>query len=139
LSEDPSLIEFITGGNDLGIFQPDLFSTDLHDHIEAFLGVNGHQPTNVQHVIITTTTTSSLAASDNLLAMREIMLELPNWWDAVYTNMQGKVHVVDTWQLFGGANVDQSLFNLRDHVHPSSAGDIVYGKAIAEKIMQLTH
>ena len=77
------------------------------------------------------------AASDGLLAMRGIMKELLSWWDTTYPDMPGRVHVVDTWQLFGGTSVDQTLFGVTDRVYPSPGGNIIYGRAIAEKIMQL--
>ena len=48
LLEDPTLILFITGGNDFSIFDSDVFANDLHDHIESYLWVNGYIPTNVE-------------------------------------------------------------------------------------------
>lgn len=137
LTQSPSLIVFITGGNDTSIFDRAQFTNDLHDHIEAFLGANGHPQTTTQHVIVTTTTSNLNANHPATLQMRQIMLELPAWWDSAYPSRAGAVSVIDTWSLFGGSQVDSTLFGIADPIHPAASGNIVYGKAIAEEIVRL--
>lgn len=139
LARDPSLVVFITGGNDRSIFNSVQFTQDLHDHIEAFLGANGHPQTPTEHVIVTTTTSNLHADASITLQMRQIMLELPAWWDAAYPTRAGAVSVIDTWTLFGGAQADSTLFGIADPIHPSAGGNIVYGTAIAEEISRLVH
>ena len=137
LTENPTLVIFITGGNDTGIFDEMLFTTDLRDHVEAFLGEHGHAATTVRHVIITTTASNQLATHPVTLSMVRIMKSVPAWWDATYPLRVGSVSVVDTWSIFGGENVDRLLFGISDLVHPAASGDLVYGRAIAEKILTL--
>ena len=137
LTENPTLVIFITGGNDTGIFDEMLFTTDLRDHVEAFLGEHGHAATTVRHVIITTTASNQLATHPVTLSMVRIMKSVPAWWDETYPLRAGSVSVVDTWSIFGGENVDRLLFGISDLVHPAASGDLVYGRAIAEKILTL--
>ena len=137
LLEDPSLIVFITGGNDTSIFSPAEFTIDLHDHIESFLGENGHPTTNVKYVIVTTTTSNALATDSVILNMVQIMRDLPAWWDRTYPSRKGAVSIIDTWSLFGAENVDSTLFGTQDPVHPAASGNIVYGNAIADQILKL--
>ena len=137
LTENPTLVIFVTGGNDAGIFNEIQFTTDLQDHIEAFLGEHGHPATTVRHVIITTTASNLAATSPVILSMVRIMKSVPAWWDSTYPLRAGSVSVIDTWSIFGGENVDRLLFGITDTVHPSASGDIVYGRAIAEKILAL--
>ena len=137
LTENPTLVIFITGGNDAAIFDEIQFTTDLRDHVEAFLGEHGHAATTVKHVIITTTTSNQAATNPIILSMVRIMKSIPAWWDSAYPLRAGSVSVIDTWSTFGGANVDHLLFGINDLVHPAADGDIVYGRAIAEKILTL--
>lgn len=134
---NPSLIVFITGGNDTATFNSAQFTNDLHDHIEAFLGANGYPETTTQHVIVTTTTSNRNASHPTTLQMRQIMLELPTWWDNTYPSRAGAVSVIDMWALFGGNQVDSTLFGIADPVHPAASGNIVYGGAIAKEIIRL--
>jgi hypothetical protein len=138
LREDPSVVIFVTGGNDIGIFDSQVFTTDLRDHVEAFLGANGHHPTTTQKVIVTTTVTSGSNASQTVHAMRDIMRALPSWWDASYPQRAGDVQVVDAWSMFGGDSVDTELFMANDPIHPAPAGNLVYGEAITSKLLELT-
>ena len=139
LALNPSLIYFVTGGNDFGIFDAAQFTSDLHDHIEAFLGVNGHPDTTTQYVIVTTTASNAYAGDPAILNMNEIIRDLPAWWNTNYPSRAGSVSVVDTWRLFGGKDVDSSLFGINDTVHPAASGNIVYGKAIAAEILRLIY
>lgn len=137
LAENPTLVIFITGGNDADIFDETQFTTDLHDHIEAFLGEHGHTPTTTQHVIVTTTASNFGAMTPVVLSMVRIMRSLPNWWDSTYPRRAGSVSVVDMWAITGGANVDHTLFGVTDTVHPVATGEIVYGRAISDQILSL--
>ena len=137
LTENPTLVIFITGGNDAGIFNEMQFTTDLRDHVEAFLGERGYPATTVKHVILTTTTSNQSATTPAILSMVRIMKSIPAWWDSAYPLRAGSVSVIDTWSIFGGEIVDHLLFGINDPVHPAANGDIVYGRAIAEKILTL--
>lgn len=139
LALNPTFIIFITGGNDTSIFNSFQFTDDLHDHIEAYLGENGHPLTTTKQVVVTTTTSNLNANHPATLQMRQIILDLPKWWDSKYPSRVGAVSVIDTWTIFGGAQVDKTLFGLADPVHPAASGNIVYGVAIADEIKRLTY
>jgi hypothetical protein len=138
LTENPTLVLFITAGNDRGIFDETRYMTDLRDHVEAFLGENGHMATTVKQVIVTTIASNLLATDPAILSMNQIMRSLPGWWDSTYPHKAGSVSVVDMWDIFGGANVDHSLFGISDPVHPAANGNIVYGRAISEQLLTFT-
>lgn len=139
LRESPSIIIFVTGGNDIEIFDYSTFTIDLHDHLEAFLGENGYADTTTEKVILTTTVSNTYSSSATVHSMVDIMRETVNWWNLKYPDRKGAVHILDSWLLFGGDNVDKTLFLLNDPIHPAPAGNIIYGQAITDKILQLLH
>jgi len=137
ISESPTLIIFVTGGNDFDSFNKELFTTDLHDHIEAFLGVNGYPKTSTLHVIVTTTVSGLHNSDPTTIEMKNIILDLESWWNSTYPNQFGSVSIVNTWDLFGGSNLNTDLFLLNDAVHPAPDGNIIYGDSISSITLSL--
>ncbi len=138
LTEDPSTIIFITGGNDLRNFNKELFTIDLHDHIQAFLGEGGYPVTTTINVIVTTTVSHSQPSDPRVLDMVQIINNLEDWWDSMYPDRAGAVEVVDMWAILGGSDISDSLFPLNDPIHPAPIGNIFYGKNIYERIKGLS-
>ena len=135
--ENPTMIIFITGGNDSGIFERQRFTEDLHDHIEAFFGVGTHPETNVEHVILTTTVSNLFPGAPTTIEMVNIINQLPQWWDVSYPFLKGRLHIIDMWAKAGGLNISPTLFSQTDPVHPATTGNILYGTHIAREIMSV--
>lgn len=159
LNNYPTLVVLQAGANDLtetGSLNAASFESSLKGHIEYLMGLNGNAATTVKAMVINSTPwapqygsggsggtvpdeANALLRLPDILTIRNIVMDIPAWFDATYPTLAGHVVAFDMYAHFGNAteNFGMSTADVYDYLHPNDLGHYVKAEGWAQGVLSL--